>query len=91
MKTGDWEGYELSDEGYSQIYIPEGYYHGFYTKAEENIIEYKCTEFYDPKDEIGVIWNDKALKINWPAPHPIVSEKDSKLPKFKAILDKNKD
>jgi dTDP-4-dehydrorhamnose 3,5-epimerase len=81
-KTGKWQGFDLDDCDFSQIYIPPGYFHGFYSKQDDTIIEYKCTQYYDPKDEIGVVWNDKTLNIDWPAPYPIVSSKDAKLPNF---------
>ena len=84
LKTGKWIGNNLGPN--NQILIPPGYLHGFFTTTDKAIIEYKCSEKYDPKDEIGVIWNDKDLAIEWPAPHPRVSVKDSKLPTWWKVL-----
>jgi dTDP-4-dehydrorhamnose 3,5-epimerase len=81
IKTGKWQGFNIYE--YEQIYIPPGYYHGFFVTSEQAKIEYKCTDYYYPDDEIGVIWNDPILNIKWPAPFPRLSKKDSKLPTFK--------
>ena len=56
---------------------PPGFAHGFCVLSKEAKVEYKCTEFYKPKDEYTLKWNDNELKINWPIKKPIVSEKDS--------------
>jgi dTDP-4-dehydrorhamnose 3,5-epimerase len=75
-----WIGVSLSDENGRQMWIPPGYAHGFLTLSDVADFEYKCTDYYDPSSEGGVIWNDAELKITWPSDDPIVSDKDAKLP-----------
>jgi dTDP-4-dehydrorhamnose 3,5-epimerase len=58
------------------IYIPKGFAHGFCCLDKENIIYYGCTNYREKNHEIGIIWNDKDLKINWPIKKPIMSLKD---------------
>ena len=65
------------------IFIPEGFAHGYLVIEQDTIVQYKCTNYYDPNSEFGIIWNDKDLSIDWGVPNPVVSEKDSKLPKLK--------
>jgi dTDP-4-dehydrorhamnose 3,5-epimerase len=67
----------LSDKGtYSTIYIPEGFAHGFCGLEKENIVYYGCSNYREKKHEIGIVWNDKDLKIKWPIKKPILSKKD---------------
>jgi dTDP-4-dehydrorhamnose 3,5-epimerase len=73
---GKWYGAELSDENLLQIYIPPGCAHGFCVMSETAAFMYKCTEYYSPKDERGILWNDPALGIAWPVLTPILSAKD---------------
>ena len=68
----------LSNNSYSSIYIPEGFAHGFCTLSKENIIYYMNSNYREKNYEIGILWNDKNLKIKWPIKKPILSEKDSK-------------
>lgn len=77
---GRWVGAILSDENHRQLWIPPGYAHGFLVLSEVADFEYKCTELYHSDDEIGVIWNDPQLGIEWPITDPIVSSKDAQLP-----------
>lgn len=71
---------ELNDQNHYQLYIPPGYAHGFCVLSEYADFEYKCTEYYSPEDEGGVIWNDPNLDIPWPVEEPYLSEKDSYFP-----------
>jgi len=73
---GSWYGAELSSENLLQLYIPPGCAHGFCVTSEAATFLYKCTDFYSPKDEQGIIWNDPALGIAWPVSQPILSAKD---------------
>ncbi len=77
---GKWVGEELSEENRYQLYIPEGFAHGYYVMSETAEIAYKCSEIYHPQDEQGIRWNDPEIAINWPSQNPILSEKDKALP-----------
>lgn len=77
---GKWVGEELSEENRYQLYIPEGFAHGYYVMSETAEIAYKCSEIYHPQDEQGLRWNDPEIAINWPSQNPILSEKDKALP-----------
>lgn len=63
---GDWYGVELTAENRKQLYIPEGFAHGFLVLSDTAECCYKCTEFYDPADEDGLAWNDPTVGIRWP-------------------------
>ena len=82
---GQWFGEYLSAENKKQLYVPPGFAHGFCVLSQSADFLYKCTEFYDPKDEYGVIWNDPGLAIEWPLEQPILSEKDAALPNLKHV------
>lgn len=77
---GQWVGVELSDANHRQLWIPPGYAHGFQVVSESADFEYKCTDYYHPETETGVMWNDPDLGIEWPVPEPKLSAKDLKLP-----------
>ena len=79
---GKWHGVILSGEKQNQFYIPAGFAHGFLALSETAVFAYKCTEFYHPDDEGGIIWNDPAIGIKWPdiGMDYIISEKDKNLP-----------
>jgi dTDP-4-dehydrorhamnose 3,5-epimerase len=81
---GKWHGLILSGKTQNQFYIPGGFAHGFLVLSETAVFAYKCTDFYYPEDEDGIIWNDPAIGIEWPDPgvEYILSEKDRKLPAF---------
>ena len=72
----------LSDENAKSIFIPAGFAHGFLALKKENIIYYTCTNYRSAKHEVGILWNDKDLKIKWPIKKPIISSKDKKNLKF---------
>lgn len=72
----------LSANNARSIFIPEGFAHGFMGLEKENIIYYTCTNYRSKKHEVGILWNDKDLKIDWPIKKPIVSKKDKKNFKF---------
>ena len=75
---GRWVSVELSAENFRQMYVPPGYAHGFCVLTEEAQVEYKCTDFYDPADETGVMWNDPVLGIAWPTVTPVLSARDTR-------------
>jgi dTDP-4-dehydrorhamnose 3,5-epimerase len=70
---------ELSDDNHLQLWVPPGFAHGFCVLSPLAKFQYKCTEFYDPKDESGVVWNDPDLSVKWPIVDPVISKKDSEL------------
>lgn len=79
---GQWTGVVISESNHRQVWIPPGFAHGFLVLSETADFEYKCTEYYHPNDEIGVIWNDPDVGVEWPLDQPILSEKDSSLPRL---------
>jgi len=82
---GRWSGFHLSDENKRQLYIPEGFAHGFCVLSETALFLYKCSDFYAPDSELGVLWNDPDLGIEWPVKDPIISDKDDKYPFLKDV------
>ena len=72
----------LSEDNCKSLYIPEGFAHAYYSYENFNIIYYKLSNYYQPKYEDGILWNDKSLKFKWPTKKPIVSKKDKKLRTF---------
>ena len=82
---GQWAGTTLSDINHRQLWIPPGYAHGFLTLSELADFEYKCTDYYCPEDEIGVIWNDPDIGITWPLDNPSLSSKDKSLPTLRQL------
>lgn len=78
---GKWFGVELSAENKKQFYIPEGFAHGFLVLSDEAEFAYKCTDFYHPGDEGGILWSDPSIGIDWPIEEGmelIISDKDQK-------------
>jgi len=86
---GKWIAATLSATNFLQIYVPPGVLHGFCVVSATAQVEYKCTGFYDPDDEIGVIWNDADLAIEWPIKSPILSGKDESLPTFEELTTRS--
>ena len=82
---GEYVGIELSDDNHLQLWIPPGYAHGFCVLSEVADFQYKCTDFYYPEDEAGIIWNDPDVNIAWPLDNPLLSEKDQKLPRLREL------
>jgi dTDP-4-dehydrorhamnose 3,5-epimerase len=80
-----WTGHLLSDENKHQLYIPEGFAHGFYVLSETASVMYKCNDFYAPDCEAGILWEDPDLGIDWPFENPLLSDKDSKFPLLKDV------
>ena len=78
---GEWEGILLSAENKKQFYVPEGFAHGFLVLSDFAEFAYKCTDFYHPNDEGGLLYNDPEIGVEWPIPEGmelIMSEKDQK-------------
>lgn len=87
---GKWYGVLLSDENKKQFYIPEGFAHGFLVTSDEAEFVYKCTNYYDPTSEGGLLWNDKDINIEWPITPDmeiLLSEKDKKQQTFREFCE----
>jgi len=82
---GKWTGIHLSDENRRQVFIPEGFAHGFCVLSEFALFYYKCSDFYAPDDEGGIIWSDPDIGIEWPVINPIISEKDKQYQKLSRL------
>ncbi len=86
---GQWVGFDLSEDNHRMVYIPEGFAHGYCVLSDIAVFQYKCTEYYHPEDEYGLMWNDTSLNIDWPINDPIISPKDMKHPNFKSLNTEN--
>ena len=76
---GQWVGVELSAENKKQLWVPEGFAHGFYVISQSAEFVYKCTNYYNPKAEVSLQWNEPSLGITWPLVNgvqPKLSDKD---------------
>ena len=87
---GKYFSITLSNQTYSSIYIPEGFAHGFCGLDKGNIVYYGCSNYREKKFEVGILWNDKDLKIKWPIKNPILSKKDSQNISFREYCDMKK-
>ena len=90
LTFGKWYGLILSEENKKMFYIPEGFAHGFLVLSDEADFLYKCTDYYYPDEDDGIIWNDPDIGIDWPLDgiEPILSEKDRKRPRLKELAIK---
>ncbi|HYN20161.1 MAG TPA: dTDP-4-dehydrorhamnose 3,5-epimerase, partial [Thermoanaerobaculia bacterium] len=73
---GRWAGRVLSGTNHRQLWVPPGFAHGFCVLGKEAHVQYKCTAFYRRDDEIGILWNDPRIGIDWPVKEPRLSDKD---------------
>ena len=73
---GKWSGVYLSEENKRQLFIPEGFAHGFCVLSESAHVAYKCSDYYNPQDEGGILWSDPDIGIDWPMKDLTLSEKD---------------
>ncbi|MNZ16364.1 dTDP-4-dehydrorhamnose 3,5-epimerase [compost metagenome] len=73
---GQWVGVHLSGENKRQLWIPEGFAHGFVTLSDAAEFLYKTTNYYSPKHERAILWNDKEIMVDWGKVIPMLSEKD---------------
>ena len=85
---GRWVGVRLSGENFRQLYVPPGFAHGFCVVSALVHVEYKCTAFYDPADEISIAWDDPEIGIEWPMGEPIVSAKDKRALRLEQMIDR---
>lgn len=77
----------LSERNHAQLYIPDGFAHGFVALSEIAEVEYKCSEIYNPKREIGIAWDDPEIAIPWPLDEPLLSERDRHAPRLADVRD----
>lgn len=83
---GQWEGIVLDANSGNQVYIPPGFFHGYYVLSETALLGYKTTDIYSPQDELAVRWDDPDLAIDWPLETlPTLSEKDRDAPLLRDI------
>lgn len=82
---GQWYGATLSSENHHQLFVPEGFAHGFCVTSDMALFAYKCTDFYHPESEHCIQWNDPDLAIAWPIKDPELSSKDLKGQPLKAF------
>ena len=83
---GKWVGVVLSASNFKQCYIPRGFAHGFAVVSDVAQVEYKCTDIYDAKSEIGIAWDDPAIGIVWPVSNPVLSDRDKRHPRLADVV-----
>lgn len=88
---GRWVSEELSAENHRQLYIPPGFAHGFAVLGDHALVSYKCTDFYHPEHERGLLWNDPDLGIEWPIPpdEAILNDKDRAAPRLRDVPEEH--
>ena len=77
-----WEGHELDDVSHHQLFIPEGFGHGFCVLSESADVLYRVSSYYDPELETGIAWDDPEIGIEWPIDDPVLSERDRDAPRL---------
>ncbi len=82
---GRWMSITLSGDNKRQVYVPEGFAHGFCVTSERALLAYKCTDFYSPQAESSILWNDPDIGIDWPIALPILSDRDKNAPRLKEM------
>ena len=80
-----WEGYELDDVDHRQLFIPEGFGHGFCVISEEADVLYRVSSYYDPELESGIAWDDPEIAVDWPVRDPVLSDRDRSLPRLAEV------
>lgn len=83
---GKWEGFELDDITFRQLYVPIGFAHGFCVLSDAADVAYKVGSYYDPTEERGIAWDDPDVAIEWPVSHPRVSNRDQAQPLLKVVV-----
>jgi dTDP-4-dehydrorhamnose 3,5-epimerase len=84
---GEWESFKLTESNHHQIYVPEGCLHGYLALSEDVVFSYKQTAEYEANREVGVLWCDEDLAIQWPlTTAPIMSMKDRQNPRFRDLF-----
>lgn len=86
---GKWTGVYLSPYNNRQLYIPEGFAHGFCVLSDSADVIYKCTRYYETGNDYGILWSDPDLDIDWPVKDPVLSERDRNNPRLADIPPAN--
>ena len=81
---GRWFGAELTAQNRRMMYVPRGFAHGFITLTDDSELIYFVSDFYEPKQERGLRWNDPKIAIDWPIAPSVISEKDANWPDFES-------
>lgn len=82
---GQWTSALLSEKNHRQLFVPTGFAHGFLVLSETAHVLYKCSDYYSPESEGGILWSDPDLAIQWPVPDPLVSKKDGAHPRLRDV------
>ncbi|MFA7160387.1 MAG: dTDP-4-dehydrorhamnose 3,5-epimerase [Kiritimatiellia bacterium] len=82
---GRWVAEKLSAENRKMLFVPAGFAHGFCVMSDTAEFIYACTDYYHPRGERGIIWDDPDLNIAWPVREPILSGKDKLYPRFRDL------
>lgn len=85
---GQWFGTTLDDESMRMLYVPAGFAHGYMVLSEIADFIYKCTDYYHPESEQGILWNDPGIGIDWPETDVILSENDKR---YQNLADQDSD
>ncbi|MCP3868228.1 MAG: dTDP-4-dehydrorhamnose 3,5-epimerase [Gammaproteobacteria bacterium] len=87
---GKWVGVTLSSDNKRQLFVPPDFAHGFCVTSDTALFSYRCTDYYNPRAEIAIQWNDPELGIEWPVNQPELSEKDRLAPNLSQLAEDNK-
>ena len=80
-----WEGYELDDADHRQLFIPDGFGHGFCVLSDSADVLYRVSSYYDPELESGIAWDDPEIAIDWPISDPVLSDRDRGAPRLAEV------
>lgn len=84
---GQWQGFTLDGSNRKQLFIPDGFAHGFCVTSKSALVQYKVSDDYDPEKECSFAFNDQQVGIKWPVENPLVSERDKGAPSFAAACE----
>lgn len=82
-----WEAHELDSDRHRQLFIPDGFGHGFCVLGDSADVAYRLSDYFDPERESGIAWDDPDLGIEWPISNPILSERDRSAPRLVEVAD----
>jgi dTDP-4-dehydrorhamnose 3,5-epimerase len=85
---GQWVGVELSEDNFKQLYVPEGFAHGFCVLSDVADVLYKTSHVYAPTYEQGIRWDDPAIGVTWPTDQPILSDRDGRAQSLAEYLER---